>query len=265
MPDYFTPETIVLAHRGDSARFPENTMPAFRSAVNMQVHLIETDVHLTADGQVVIWHDDTLERMSGDPRRLTQLTWKEIRKVDAGALFTDDGGRTYPFKGQKISPMLLKELLTEFPHMRFNIDLKDKTLKLAEAYSLILKNLNCIDRVVTASFHNSVLQHFRNIIPEALTSATSYEVLKLLLFYRSGLSAHPLSHTKRILQVPEYSGIIKIVTPGFVKYLHKRGYKIQVWTVNETDDMNRLLNMGVDGLFTDTPALLLELLQKRTK
>lgn len=265
MTDFFDPEPVVLAHRGDSARFPENTMAAFESAVNMGVHVIETDVHLSSDGEVVIWHDETLERMSGDSRKINEMEWEEIREINAGYAFTPDRGRTYPYRNSPVRPVLLEELLIRFPDMRFNVDLKDRNPRLAERHASILQELNCIARVVTASFHKSTLDYFRSILPQAPTSCTSAEVVKLILLYRSGLLTLPLKLKKRVLQVPEYSGRLRILTPGFVKYLHRKGLKVQVWTVNEEREMARFLDMGVDGIFTDRPALLLDCLKKRQK
>jgi len=261
--DYFTPEPIVLAHRGDSAHFPENTMPAFLSAVEMKVDVIETDVHLTTDNQVVIWHDETLERMSGDPRHISTMTWKEISNVDAGSLFTDNEGKSFPFKGKNIKPVLLKDVLSSFPQMKFNVDLKDDNLRLAEEYSRILLNLNCTKRVVTASFHRKILKHFRKLVPQSITSCTSLEVMRLIILYRSGILTIPFPYKKKILQVPEFSGRQRVLSKGFINYLHKRGFKIQVWTVNDYSEMTRFLDMGVDGIFTDKPALLMKCLEKR--
>jgi len=263
MNNYLKPDPVVLAHRGDSARFPENTMPAFKSAVEMKVDLIETDVHLSADGRVIIWHDDTLERMSGDPREISQMTWEEIQLVNAGSLFTADDGKTFPYRNKNIKPVLLKDLLLEFPLMKFNVDLKDDNIRLAEKYCEILNDLNCTDRVITASFHKNVLLHFRKLIPGALTSCTSGEVLRLILLYRTGILSLPFRYSKKILQVPEYSGKLKILNRRFIKILHKRGFKVQVWTVNESSEMIRFLEMGIDGIFTDKPALLMEVLKKR--
>lgn len=263
MTDYFTPEPVVLAHRGDSARFPENTLPAFESAVKMKVDVIETDVHLSADGEVVIWHDDTLERMSGDPREISQMTWEEIRQVNAGFQFTADEGKSFPYRDQKIPPVLLKELISRFPEMKFNVDLKDNSRLLAEKYAEILTDLECTDRIVTASFHKSTLTYFRKILPQAISSCTSSEVLRLILLYRSGILTIPFPYKKKILQVPEYSGKTKVLSSGFIKYLHKRGFKVQVWTVNEATEMNRFLDMGVDGIFTDRPDMLKTVLKKR--
>lgn len=262
MIDYFIPEPVVLAHRGDSAHFPENTMPAFNSAVKMEVDVIETDVHLTLDGEVIVWHDNSLEKMSGDKRIISSLTWAEIKKVDAGYLFTTDNGKTYPFRNKNISAVRLRDLLKEYPKMKFNIDLKDNNLILAEKYAQILKDLNCIERIVTASFHSNVLKHFRKLLPRAITSCTSLEVIVLILFYHLKILFIPLPYKMRIVQVPEFSGKIRVISKGFIKVLHKRGFKVQIWTINNQQEMYRLLQMEVDGIFTDKPTLLMECVKK---
>lgn len=262
MSDFFNPEPVVLAHRGDSGSFPENTMPAFESAERMGVHVIETDVHLSSDGEVVIWHDESLERISGDKRLISEMSWDEISRVNAGYHFTIDQGRTYPYRDHPVRPVLLKELLDRFPHMRFNVDLKDRQYLLVEAYAKILKDLNSVNRVITASFHRSVLEHYRKLVPSGHTSCTTREVLKLLLLFRTGIQLPSSRKGSTIAQVPEYIGKIKILTPRFVRFLHRNGFKVQVWTVNDEKDMCRFLRMGVDGIFTDNPALLMTCVKK---
>jgi len=253
---------VVLAHRGDSSCFPENTMPAFESAAAMDVDVIETDVHLTTDGEVVIWHDDSLERMTGDSRKICEMEWSEIKVVNAASGFTLDGGKTYPYQDTPLSPVRLKDVLRRFPHVKFNVDLKDKNKKLAERYGEVLAATDGFSRVVTASFHSSVLKHFRKLYPQALTSCTPDEVLKLLVMYHTGLLKLPFRHKMKVLQVPEFSGSIKVLSPGFIKQLHNKGLQVQVWTVNSKEEMKRFIEMGVDGIFTDRPELLMKTLKK---
>jgi len=255
-------ETVVLAHRGDSSRYPENTMPAFESAAAMAVDVIETDVHLTTDGEVVIWHDNTFERMSGDSRNICDMEWDEIKRVNAASEFTLDDGKTYPYRKNPLSPVLLKDVLLRFPQARFNVDLKDKSKLLAEKHGEVLAATNGFSRVVTASFHTTVLRHFRKNYPQALTSCTSDEVLKLLVLYHTGLLKLPFRYKMKVLQVPEYSGFIKVLSPGFIAQLHQKGLQVQVWTVNSEEEMKRFIQMGVDGIFTDQPELLMKTLKK---
>ena len=108
---YFNRTLRIVAHRGDSAYFPENTLPAFISAAKLEVDCIETDVHLTRDGVCVIWHDDTVERLTGIKGLVSDKTYKELMTVDAGNMFTMDKGKTYPFRGKGVTIATLDEVL----------------------------------------------------------------------------------------------------------------------------------------------------------
>lgn len=123
----------ILAHRGDSARFPENTLPAFLSAAELGVDVIETDVHLTSDGQIIIWHDDTLDRETDGSGPVEDHTLKELLTLDAGYHFSTDGGQTFPFRGTGIHMLTFEDALQALPHMRFNVDLKTDHTDIAQA------------------------------------------------------------------------------------------------------------------------------------
>ena len=123
---FLNPMPRIVAHRGDSEYFPENTLPAFRSAFELGVDVIETDVHLTKDGHIVIWHDPTLERNTNGSGTLESHTLNELKALDAGYTFTKDGGRTFPFRGQGVQLATLDEALRALPYARFNIDLKSQ-------------------------------------------------------------------------------------------------------------------------------------------
>ena len=116
---FFDPMPRSLAHRGDSRNYPENTEPAFLAAVELGVDVVETDVHLTADGKIIIWHDDSLERVSGDPRKIRDLTTEELMAIDAGARFTRDNGKTFPYRGKGIHPFLFQDALRKIPRNTF--------------------------------------------------------------------------------------------------------------------------------------------------
>ena len=118
---FLVPMPKVVAHRGDSHNYPENTLEAFTSAVAMGVDVIETDVHLTKDGHVVIWHDPTLERNTNGSGRVEDYTLAELRQLDAGFTYTQDGGATYPFRDKGIRMATLDEALQACPTQRFNV------------------------------------------------------------------------------------------------------------------------------------------------
>ncbi len=253
---FFDPMPRVVAHRGDSAHFPENTLLAFESANAMKVDVIETDVHLSKDGHIVIWHDPTLDRNTNGSGRIEDHTLEELKSFDAGYTFTTDGGKTFPFRGKDVRLCTLKEALTACPTQRFNIDLKSKENAIVDAFISLIYELQAKDRVIAASFHLSNLKLLRQKAPDIQTSITTLEVLPLLLRQKLHvLSQRQTKNSSVIFQIPVQQWGIKVVTPSFVSTMHKRGCIIQVWTINEEDEMRRLFKMGVDSVMTDKPNL----------
>lgn len=257
MHDFLSPLPRVVAHRGDSHNYPENTLPAFLSAVRMGIDVVETDVHLTKDGEIVIWHDPTLERNTDGKGVIEEHTLPELRKYDAGYTFTKDGGRSYPFRGQGIHISALSEVLSACPGQRFNIDLKTNDVRIVDSYLSVIRNAHAEDRVCTASFHLSNLKRLRETAPDMLTSVTTMEVIPLLL--RSKLNALPREFGRKVIfQIPVRQYGITIVDSKFIRNMHQRDAVIMVWTINEESEMRRLFSLGVDTIMTDNPALLIE-------
>ena len=254
--DFFTPMPRIVAHRGDSAHFPENTLPAFESATAMQVDVIETDVHLSKDGEVVIWHDPTLDRNTDGSGRIEDHTLSELKSYDAGYTFTLDGGKTFPFRGKKVQLCTLSEALECCPEQCFNVDLKTKSEAIVKAFIKIILDHNAQNRIVAASFHLSNLKLLRQMEPSLQTSITTAEVVPLLLMQKLHLLPKKLKNPNKVIfQVPVRQWGIEVITPSFVKTMHERGAIIQVWTINEEEEMEKLYRMGVDSVMTDKPAL----------
>lgn len=252
MDNFFSPLPRALAHRGDSRNYPENTAPAFQAAIDLGVDVVETDVHLSADGEVVIWHDESMVSLTGDPRKIRELTVKELKTIDAGACFSSDNGKTYPFREKGIRPQLLKECLEQFPGVRFNIDLKDKSAELAEKCAAIIKSNNAENRICMASFHHKPLKIFRNCLPGMETSLSQREIVMTLLFHRTGWKPRSVRKGQcRVIQIPETHRGIRILSPGLIRWCRKNAMVIQIWTVNDPGEMDRLFQMGVDGIFSD--------------
>ena len=250
---FFDPMPRVVAHRGDSAHFPENTLSAFLSACTLGVDVIETDVHLSKDRQLVIWHDETLDRNTDGSGRVEDHTLSELKIYDAGYTFTPDNGKTFPFRGKGVQLCTLREALEACPSQRFNIDLKSKDPAIVDTFIEVIHSVQATKRIVAASFHLSNLKLLRKKAPDILTSVTTLEVVPLLALQK----LHLLSGKKHsiIFQVPTRQWGIEVVTPSFVKTMHNRGSIIQVWTINEESEMKRLYQMGVDSVMTDKPAL----------
>lgn len=250
---FFDPMPRVVAHRGDSAHFPENTLSAFLSACTLGVDVIETDVHLSKDGQLVIWHDETLDRNTDGAGRVEDHTLAELKTYDAGYTFTPNNGETFPFRGKGVQLCTLREALEACPNQRFNIDLKSKDPAIVDTFIEVIHSVQAIKRIVAASFHLSNLKLLRKKAPDILTSVTTLEVVPLLALQK----LHLLSGKKHsiIFQVPTRQWGIEVVTPSFIQTMHNRGSIIQVWTINEEAEMKRLYQMGVDSVMTDKPAL----------
>ena len=260
---FFSPIPRILAHRGDSACYPENTLPAFESARDLGVDVIETDVHITKDGKVIIWHDDTLDRETNGSGIVEAHTMSELLSLDAGYNFSNDDSLTFPFRGKGVTMLPFEEALEVLPDMRFNVDLKTKDTALGNAFIEIVRRQKAQDRVLCASFHSSNLLHVRKAAPEIGTSMATGEVLKLLLLQKLHLPVRKEAIPGIAFQVPVSQGPITVITPGFIRRFHELGLYIQVWTINDADEMLRLLTLGVDGIFTDDPRLLLEVAGRR--
>ena len=232
---FLSPMPRVVAHRGDSAFFPENTAEAFSSAASLGIDVIETDVHLTKDGEIVIWHDPTLERNTDGRGTLESHTLAELKRYDAGYTFTRDGGKTYPFRGKGVKLITLSEALELCPDERFNIDLKSQEPEIVDRFISVIRE------------HKA----------ENLTSITTLEVIPLLL--KEKLHMLPRSFDRKIIfQVPVRQYGITVVDRRFVEEMHKRDAVVMVWTINDENEMRRLFSIGVDTIMTDNPRLLIK-------
>ena len=250
----------IFAHRGNSVRFPENTLPAFRSAFEIGCDMVETDLHLTADGSLVLWHDERTGRNTEENLIVADSTLARLRELDAGYSFTDGRGTT-PFRGMGLYIMTLDELFEEFPVGVFNIDLKSTDPAIADAYAAALARHRAWERVVTGSFNGPVLRRFRSLAPECVTSMTPFEVRAAVVANRPVVGAFaPLLQRLvrgRIFQVPELHGRMRVVDSRLTRTWARAGVPVQVWTVNAPDEAKRLLTLGVRGIFTDAPELML--------
>lgn len=255
---FLEPMPKVFAHRGDSHNYPENTLEAFNSAIEMKVDVIETDVHLTKDDKIVIWHDDTLDRNTNGSGKVTDHTLDELKKLDAGFTFTKDGGKTFPFRDKGIQLATFEEALITCPNQRFNVDLKTKSLTLVDKFYELLEKHNAFDRVCVSSFHTINLEQMRQRHSKVTTSASFKEVLSSVIKNKFGMSFK--KGDGLMMQMPAKTKLLTTITPSYVKMMHENNHILQIWTINEETEMRRLLKMGVDAIMTDNPELLIKVL-----
>ena len=251
MKPYLTHEhPIRFAHRGSRVLWPENTMLAFEGAVDLGYRYIETDIHVSRDGRVVIFHDHTLERLTDGTGRFDEHDWADLKGLDAAHHFKPEEG--HPLRGRGIGMPLLEEAVRTFPDQMFNIDLKQPGI--AEAAAAEIERLGIQDRVLIGSFYDVRIRRFRKAAPGVATSAGPAEVARALARRaRRDIGADAY-------QVPERASGIRLVTRRFVSRAHEAGKQVHVWTVNDPSDMRRLLDLGVDGVVTDRPDVLNEVL-----
>jgi glycerophosphoryl diester phosphodiesterase len=252
------PRPLAFAHRGGSLLWPENTMVAFRGAVEMGYRYLETDLHATRDGVLVLIHDDSLARVSDGSGPVWEHTLAELKRFDAGYYFSPDGGRTYPYRGQGVTVPTLEEVLDAFPDVRVNIDIKQEQPPLVAALVDFIEKRGLQDRLLVTSFDDRRIGAFRHRSGGSVaTAAAQREALRFWLASR--LHLERLLHIQYdALQVPARYGSLTVVNRRFVEAAHRRGLQVHVWTVNEPAEMRRLLGLGVDGLMSDRPDLLLE-------
>lgn len=229
---------------------PENTMAAFASAIELGCRYLETDVHLTADGVLIAFHDDRLDRVTDRQGLVAELSWPEIRQARVG-------GR---------EPIVeFAELLSAFPEARINIDPKHDAA--VPALIRVMRDPRIAERLCIGSFSDRRVAEIRSAIgPAACTALGPWEIAAL----RAGAwGARPLldrlrDRPGRCVQVPVRGRLgMPLAEPGLIAAAHEMGLPVHAWTINEPDEMRRLLDLGVDGLFTDRPTTLRAVLVER--
>ncbi|MFN3953631.1 MAG: glycerophosphodiester phosphodiesterase [Pararhodobacter sp.] len=236
---------VPIAHRGGAREAEENTLPAFAHALALGYRDIELDVHATRDGVVVVHHDATLLRMSGDARPVAALDWAELREIRTR------GGNPIP---------RLDTVLERFPAMRITIEAKSDAVvaPLAE----VVRRAGALDRVCVGSFNAARTRRLRRALGPGLCWSPAHGGVLGLWLRGWGLPLLPMDDFA-VVQVPVRFRGVPVVTPRFVRAAQARDIKVQVWTVNDAAEMEWLLDLGVDGIMTDRPGLLRRVLERR--
>lgn len=225
-------------------------MPAIDNGMSFGSDGLEIDVQLSSDGIPVVIHDQTLDRTTDRTGPVRSLTATELAKVDAGFHFQIDGA--HPFRGKGIGVPRLDEVLVTHPGARVIIEMKGAQPELARAVGESIKKAKAIDRTCVGSFHQGSIDTIRAEHPEVTTSASQEEARWTL--HRSWVR-WPFTKARPwvAFQLPETAGRLRVVSPAFLRHVHREGHVVQVWVVNERADMLRLLDWGVDGIITDRP------------
>ena len=251
-----TGDLKVVAHRGGGLEAPENTLEALRASAP-HTDMFEIDVWSTSDDVLVLMHDDTVDRTTDGTGAVRNFTYSEIAELDAGYHFTPDGGKTYPHRGQGVMVPALVEVLTEFSDKLFSIEIKQQSPSIVEDVIDLIDAYDMRDQVVIGAFEDEVLLEVREAAPDILTTFGVLEGMELY-FLPEFQEAEYEPPTRYFAAPLEYEGLT--LDASKVEKCHRLGITLHVWTLNEVEDMQTVIDWGVDGIITDVPTTLSELL-----
>jgi len=251
----------VIAHRGGRGLWPENTLYAFRNAYARGADVLEMDLRETADGEIVVLHDATVDRTTDASGPVAALTVAQLQRLDAGYRWTTDAGKSFPFRGLGIVVPTLRQVFDALPGARMNLEMKGPGTEMAAPLCKLIRAHAMTERVAVAAFAQEPMDAFRAACPDVATAATRDEVVRFVRLNWLYLGAL-FSPRAQALQIPERLGQHEVLTPLLVHDAQRLGIKLEIWTVNDPSDMRRLLAVPVDGIITDYPDRLLALLRR---
>ena len=250
------------AHQGGAKEAPSSTLYALRQALAAGAHAIELDVHATADGEVVVCHDATVDATTDGSGAIAALTLAEVQRLDNAAAWPSLRGRAPGDRSLGVAT--LREVLTEFPDVFLNFDIKQTAPAVPgyeELVAGVLREFDRVDDVIVASFLDEATDRFSAAAPEIGTSAGTAATAAFWRAVQDGVRPPPMRHVA--LQVPPAFQDTVIVDQRFVDVAHENGYAVHVWTIDEPEEMHRLLDLGVDAIITDRPSVLADVLASR--
>jgi len=276
--DWLQRRVIAYAHQGGAWEAPSSTLHAIRAALTAGATGIELDVHATSDGHLVVSHDPTVDRTTNGSGNFADLTLAEVRELD-NAYWWAPGADvspglapgSYPFRGRgpgdrDFGVVTLEEVLEEFPGVVLNLDIKQTAPEVApyeENLAALLEHYGRGDDVIVASFLDRATDAFSSFAPDIPTSAGTAAVAAFFQSVKAGEDPAPMRHVA--LQVPATYVGMTLVDQRFVDVAHRAGLAVHVWTIEEELEMQRLCDLGVDGIITDVPTVLVEVLDARSQ
>jgi glycerophosphoryl diester phosphodiesterase len=256
-PYFEVPRPIVFGHRGASGEAPENTVVAFERALACGAAILETDVHLTRDGEVVVAHDADVARTTDGAGPIAELRFPELAALDAGYRFSPDGGASFPFRGRGIRIPALREVFRRFPGVRFNVEVKVNEPRLVEAVVRLVADHDREGLTLLAAERDDTMAAVRaELARRGVAAAVGASVGDVLAFVRAAIGDGAPPKEPMALQIPPSFAGRPLVTRALVDFAHRHDVQIHAWTINDEEEMRRLLAEGVDGIMSDFPGRL---------
>lgn len=254
---------LVIAHRGGRDLRPENTVTAFRHAHALGADMLELDVQLSADDELMVIHDTTVDRTTGGSGAVRDLTRAELQVLDAGWGYVDATGGT-PWRGRGVVIPTLREVFEAVPDAAYVIELKpsdDGALAALGAPYLCraLRDAGLEQRAIVGSFQAEATEAFRAECPDVAVSAATPQVLRMLVLSTLRLDG-PYVPRVDAYQIPPRQGPIRVLSPAFVRAARAKNRAVQVWTLNDASEIRAAFDVGADGVITDRPDVAMEVL-----
>jgi glycerophosphoryl diester phosphodiesterase len=258
---------LVIAHQGGKLLAPGNTITAFQHAEDLGVDVIEMDIHITKDGHLVTIHDPTVDATTDGKGLVADYTLKELQRLDAGYAFQDADGE-YPYRGEGVYIPALEEVFQRFPNMKMNIEIKDDNPRerldeITEKLMNLIEEYDMENNVLIASFDQSIIDRFKKQSKgRVAVQGGTEEVKKFVILHKLFMRNlyQPKVHS---FQLPLQKDEVDLTDPRFIKGAHRLNIPLHYWTVNDQHTMKLLIKAGADGIITDRPDLLLQLLENR--
>lgn len=267
---------LCYAHQGGAREAPSSTLYAFRAALAAGATALEMDIHATADGELVVSHDATVDRMTQAHGRISEMTLAEVRALDPAYWFVPGevavAGRPaeeYVLRGRApedpdLRIPTLREVLEAFPGVFLNLDIK-QTTPAVRAYeaslATLLREFGHTTDVIVASFNDAATDEFSRHAPEISTSAGTATAAAFWQAYRRGEPFPPVRHAA--LQIPTAFGSTRIATPEVVQKAHEAGLAVHFWTIDQPEEMGELIDIGADGIMSDRPSVLARVIREK--
>lgn len=245
---------VIIGHRGAAGTAPENTMVSFERALDVGAEVLESDIHATRDGVPVLLHDPNVDRTTNGTGMVSDLTLAELRELDAAHHFSDDAGTTFPMREQGVRVPTLEEVFEAFPGARINLEIKANPPKLIGRVIELVDQFERHDTtLLTAGEDPMMLELRRERKLRGSTFAVGASLQDILASIKAAVEKLPAPEDVMALQIPADFGGQPLATPKLIEFAKAAEIAVHIWTINEVDEMQRLLDLGVDGLVTDHP------------
>jgi glycerophosphoryl diester phosphodiesterase len=255
-------QPMILGHRGSAGTAPENTLLSFERCLTQGAHAIESDIQVTSDGVPVLLHDADVARVTDGSGPVEAMTLAQLQTLDAGHHFTlDDRGKTAPyddtaFRGQQHRVPSVEAAFAALPDARFNLEIKTAANDTVARVVELVAKYERADRTLLVAADETIMQALRATLRErSVETATSASIPEVAAVVNSAIAGAPPPAEVQALQIPTHFGDQPLVTRELIEHAHRYDIAIHVWTINEPDAMNELLDLGVDGLVTDFPGV----------